>query len=153
MLGFRLDGELLGAGADRFLERATVPFIREVVAVAGRSLADATVNPARVGFSSKFSYETFQFCDPVSKLGDFVDVWIIANRGIIDFVNAETGQAKLDTPRTWTLPVTLPLGSMAVEAGLGGAVTPALPVVDVEIKLEVDHLPVKLDESVWLAVH
>ena len=41
--------------------------------------------------TSKFSYETLQFCNPVSKLGDFVDVWIVTDRGIIDFVNAETG--------------------------------------------------------------
>ena len=47
----------------------------------------------------------------------------------------------------------LPLGSMTVEAGLGGAVTPALPVVNVEVELEVDHFSVKLDESVWVAVH
>jgi len=91
MLGFRLDGELLRASADRFLERATVPLLREVVAVISRGLTDTIVNPARVGFSSKFSYETFQFCDPVSKLSDFVDVWIVTDRGIIDFVNAETG--------------------------------------------------------------
>jgi len=47
----------------------------------------------------------------------------------------------------------LPLGSMTVEAGLGGAVTPALSVVTVKVKLKVDHLSVKLDESVWLAIH
>ena len=47
----------------------------------------------------------------------------------------------------------LPLGSMAVEAGLGGAVAPALSVVHVEVKLEVDHLSVKLNESVWVAFH
>ena len=41
--------------------------------------------------TSKLSHETLQFSDPVSKLGDFVDVWIITDRGIIDFVNAETG--------------------------------------------------------------
>ena len=51
MLGFRLDGELLRASASRFLERAAVPFLREVVAVVGRSLADTVVNPSRVGFS------------------------------------------------------------------------------------------------------
>ena len=47
----------------------------------------------------------------------------------------------------------LPLGSVAVEAGLGGAVAPAFPVVDVEVELEVDHLPGKLHKSVWVAVH
>ena len=47
----------------------------------------------------------------------------------------------------------LPLGSMTVEAGLGGAVAPAFPMVDVEVELEVDHLPVKLYESVRVAVH
>ena len=47
----------------------------------------------------------------------------------------------------------LPLGGMAVEAGLGGAVAPAFPVVDVEVELEVDHLSRKLHESVWVAVH
>lgn len=47
----------------------------------------------------------------------------------------------------------LPLGSMTVEAGLGSAVTPALSVVNVDVELEVDHLSVKLDESVRVAVH
>ena len=47
----------------------------------------------------------------------------------------------------------LPLGSMAVEAGLGSAVTPALPVVDVEVQLKVDHLSVELNKSVRVAVH
>jgi hypothetical protein len=42
---------------------------------------------------------------------------------------------------------------MTVQAGLGSAVTPALPVVNVEVKLEVDHLSVKLDESVGMIVH
>ena len=51
MLGFRLDGELLRASASGFLERAGVPFLREVVVVRGSSLADSIVNPARVGFS------------------------------------------------------------------------------------------------------
>jgi hypothetical protein len=91
MLGFSLDGELLWASADRFLERAAVPLLRKVAAVVSRSLTDTIVNPSRVGFSSKFSYETFQFCDPVPKFGDFVNVWIVTNRGIINFVNAETG--------------------------------------------------------------
>lgn len=47
----------------------------------------------------------------------------------------------------------LALGSMAVEAGLGGAVAPALTVVHVEVELKVDHLSVKLYESVWVAFH
>ena len=47
----------------------------------------------------------------------------------------------------------LPLGSMAVEAGLGGAVAPAFPVVDVEVELEVNHFAVELYESVRVAVH
>jgi len=47
----------------------------------------------------------------------------------------------------------LPLGSMTVEARLGGAVAPAFPVVDVEIELEVHHFPVELHESVRVAVH
>ena len=47
----------------------------------------------------------------------------------------------------------LPLGSMAVEAGLGSAVAPALPVVHVEVELKVDHLSVELDESVWVVFH
>ena len=47
----------------------------------------------------------------------------------------------------------LPLGSMAVEAGLGGAVAPALSVVHVEVELKVDHLSVKLDESVRVVFH
>lgn len=42
---------------------------------------------------------------------------------------------------------------MTVEAGLGGAVAPAFPMVDVQVELEVDHLPVKLHESVRVAVH
>ena len=50
MLGFRLDGKL-GASASRFLERAGVPFLREVVAVRSRSLTDTIVDPTRVGFS------------------------------------------------------------------------------------------------------
>ena len=45
----------------------------------------------------------------------------------------------------------LPLGSMTVEAGLGGAVAPALSVVHVELK--VDHLSVELYESVRVAFH
>jgi hypothetical protein len=51
MLGFRLDGKLLRTSASRFLVRAGVPFPREVVVVGSRSLTDAIVNPARVGFS------------------------------------------------------------------------------------------------------
>jgi len=51
MLWFRLDGKLLRSSASRFLERAGVPFLREVVVVGGRSLAGAIVDPARVGFS------------------------------------------------------------------------------------------------------
>ena len=47
----------------------------------------------------------------------------------------------------------LPLGSMAVEAGLGGAVAPALTVVHVEVQLKVDHLSVELYESVWVVFH
>lgn len=47
----------------------------------------------------------------------------------------------------------LALGSMTVEAGLGGAVAPALTMVHVEVQLEVDHLSVKLYESVWVAFH
>ena len=47
----------------------------------------------------------------------------------------------------------LPLGSMAVETGLGSAVTPALSVVHVEVQLKVHHLSVKLYESVWVIVH
>jgi hypothetical protein len=42
---------------------------------------------------------------------------------------------------------------MTVEAGLSGAVTPALSVVHVEVELKVDHLSGKLDESVRVAVH
>ena len=76
--------------------------------------------------TSQFSHETLQFSDPVSKLGDFVNVWIITDRGIIDFVNAEAGlmvvaderqrtrmnekethQAELDAPRARSLPITL----------------------------------------------
>jgi len=51
MVRFRLDGELLRASASRFLKRAGMPFLREVVVVCGRGLADAIVNPTRVGFS------------------------------------------------------------------------------------------------------
>jgi len=47
----------------------------------------------------------------------------------------------------------LPLGSMTVETRLGGAVTPALSVVHIEVELEVHHLSVELDESVWVSVH
>jgi hypothetical protein len=86
-----------------------------------------------VGFPSKLSYETLQFSDPVSKLGDFVDVWIVPNRRIVNFVYTETSQAKLDTSRTRSLAVALPLGSVTVETGLGGAVSSALPVVNVEV--------------------
>lgn len=93
----RLDCKLLRAGASRFLERASVPFLRYIVA-ASRRVVSIVVDPAGVGFSSKFSYETLQFCDPVSKLGDFVDVRIVTDGWVIDFINAETGQAQLDTP-------------------------------------------------------
>jgi hypothetical protein len=41
--------------------------------------------------TSEFSYETLELSDPVPKLGYFVDVWIVSNRGIINFVYAETG--------------------------------------------------------------
>ena len=58
MLGFRLDGELLRASADRFLERATVPLLREVVAVVSRGLTDTIVNPTRVGFSLREDGQT-----------------------------------------------------------------------------------------------
>ena len=47
----------------------------------------------------------------------------------------------------------LPLGSMTVEAGLGSAVSPTLPVVNVEVVLKVDHFSTKLDESVGVIVH
>lgn len=47
----------------------------------------------------------------------------------------------------------LPLGGMAVEAGLGGTVASALPVVHVEVELKVDHLSVELRESDWVGVH
>ena len=111
MLRFGLDCELLRASGSRFLERTGMPLLREVVVVRGRGLVGTIVNPAGVRFSlmedggsnekgkrgggqshtSKLSYETFQFSDPIPKLGDFVDVWIVTDRGIIDFVNAETG--------------------------------------------------------------
>ena len=42
---------------------------------------------------------------------------------------------------------------MAVKAGLGSAVSPALPVVNIEIQLEVDHFSAKLNESVGMIVH
>ena len=51
MLRFCLDGELLRASASGFLERASMPFLREVAVVCGGSLADTIVNPARVWFS------------------------------------------------------------------------------------------------------
>jgi hypothetical protein len=86
-----------------------------------------------VGFSSKFSYETLQFCDPVPKLSDFIHVGIVTDGGVIDLINTETGQAQLDTPRARSLSVALPLGSMTVKARLSGAVTPALAMVDVEV--------------------
>jgi hypothetical protein len=50
MLGLRLDGELLRASASRFLERACVPFLREI-AVCSRALVSTIVNPSRVRFS------------------------------------------------------------------------------------------------------
>jgi hypothetical protein len=111
MLRFCLDGELLRASASGFLECSGMPFLREVAVFRSRSLADAIVDPARVWFplmegrvneegkgggrmishTSKFSYETLQFSDPVPKFGDFVDVWVVTDRGIIDLVDAETG--------------------------------------------------------------
>ena len=119
MLRFRLDGELLRASASGFLERASMPFLREVAVVCSRGLADAIVNPAGVWFSlmgdggsmrkgkggegwcytSKFSYETLQFSYPVSKFGDFVDVWIVPDRGIINLVNAEPGLMRVADER------------------------------------------------------
>jgi hypothetical protein len=42
---------------------------------------------------------------------------------------------------------------MTVEAGLGSAVSPALPVVNVEVELKVNHFSTKLDESVGMIVH
>jgi len=42
-------------------------------------------------YTSKFSYETLQFCDPVSKLSDFIDVGIVTDGGVIDLINTETG--------------------------------------------------------------
>jgi hypothetical protein len=145
MLGLCLDGELLRASASRFLERTGVPLLRKIVAVRSGGLGGTVVDPTRVGFSSKLSYETLQFSDSVPKLGDFVDVRIVTNRRIINFVHAEAGQTKLDASRAWSLPITLPLGRVTVEAGLGSAVTPALPVVNVEVELKVDHFSVKLD--------
>ena len=47
----------------------------------------------------------------------------------------------------------LPLGSMAIHAGLGGTVAPTISVVNVEAELKVDYLSVKLDGSVRVAVH
>jgi len=46
----RLDCKLLRAGASRFLERASVPFLRYIVA-ASRRVVSIVVDPARVGFS------------------------------------------------------------------------------------------------------
>ena len=105
----RLDCKLLRAGASRFLERASVPFLGYIVA-ASRRVVGIVVNPAGVGFSlmedaldrdekrrmnrsytSKLSYETLKFGDPVSKLGDFVDVRIVTDGRVVDFINAETG--------------------------------------------------------------
>jgi hypothetical protein len=42
---------------------------------------------------------------------------------------------------------------MTVKAGLSSAVSPALPVVNVEVELKVDHFSAKLDESVGMIVH
>ena len=42
-------------------------------------------------YTSKFPYEALEFSDPVPKLGDFVNVWIVPNRGIVNFVHTETG--------------------------------------------------------------
>lgn len=51
VLRFGLDGELLRTSASRFLERAGVPFVGQVVVVRSRSLTDTVVDPAGVGFS------------------------------------------------------------------------------------------------------
>ena len=42
---------------------------------------------------------------------------------------------------------------MTVEAGAGGAVTPALPVVGVGVELKVDHLSGQLGESDGVGIH
>lgn len=42
---------------------------------------------------------------------------------------------------------------MTVEARLGSAVSPALPVVNVEVELKVDHFSTKLNESAGMIVH
>lgn len=47
----------------------------------------------------------------------------------------------------------LALGCVAVETGLGGTVSSAFPVVDVDVELKVNHLSVELDESVRVGVH
>jgi len=47
----------------------------------------------------------------------------------------------------------LPLGSMTVKARLSGAVTPALAMVDVEVKLKIDHFSVEVNESVRVIIH
>lgn len=53
MLRFRLNGRLLRASTNRFLERAGMPLLREVTVVRSRGLADTVVNPARVWFPLK----------------------------------------------------------------------------------------------------
>jgi hypothetical protein len=82
MLGFRFDGELLRASAKRLLERAGVPLFRETAAAGSKSLSGGIASRTRV---------VPQFSDSVSKLGDFVDGWIITDLGIANFVNAEAG--------------------------------------------------------------
>ena len=51
MLRFGLDGQLLRASGSRFLEGASVPFLREVIVVCRRGLVGAIVHPAGVWFS------------------------------------------------------------------------------------------------------
>ena len=41
-------------------------------------------------YTSEFSHETLEFSDPVPKLGNFVNVWIVSNGGIVHFVDTET---------------------------------------------------------------
>lgn len=42
---------------------------------------------------------------------------------------------------------------MTVKARLSGAVTPALAMVDVEVKLKIDHFSVEVNESVRVIIH
>ena len=110
MFGFRLDGELLQASANRLLERAGIPLLREVVAVGRRSLAGTIVSPARVRFSCMEDdgqarkgsggriipyLEVLGSDSPIQRsrfeAWDFVDVWIAPGRRIVRFVNAESG--------------------------------------------------------------